>query len=518
MIYPEDAMAERLQPLRERILAGDNTHCFIERQEILAAVEPEAASLPEEERYAFVFERLLDGLSPSIGPDDVIVGRMMEGMWNRDAEMRRSSPFCQSSGHTTLDWPVLLSKGLDCVASEAQTAADRNATDEARRFARNVSRCCQAVGRFCARHATASRRMAAASSEPPRSHLFQVADCLEHAPSGPSTDFFMAVQAMWMIQLITSCVVGARDFSYGRIDQYLLPLYRRGVADGTLTPDLARTILAHLFIKTKEITGTATDNYQVKPIPSFASNQYVTIGGRSPDGAVDVNELSYLVLEAACLAYVPQPGINVRIDPDYPLAFKQAVAAAMASCAPQINLWNDRSILATLERFYPAVERDDRFDYAFTACNRVNFPGREVITHGERWHCMPSWLLLALNEGRGWQADAPRLEGIPPLSTIASVEELLAHFATVARVKVNEAVGGRQPLRQSSPPFSFESILLRDCVARSKDARDGGIRYQTQFHLFSGVATVADSLAAIRRLVFGERRYSLGGIHQDCRE
>lgn len=315
-----------------------------------------------------------------------------------------------------------------------------------------------------------------------------------------------------MIQFITSCITGDRDFAYGRFDQYMLGRYIDGLKSGSLTRDHARAIIAHLFVKTKEITGTATDNYSTKPIPCFASNEYIVIGGRSPNGKCDVNELSYLVLEAATLAEVPQPGINIRIDPDYPASFKTAVAQAIETCGPQINLWNDRLILDTLEKYYPQIDRADAYDYAWTACNRINFPGKENITHGERWYCMPGWLNAAMNEGREWHSRHKLTSEIPHVSKIRTFDELMGHIATYARAELNKWSGGAAFMAGSGEiptEFRFDSVLLQDCIARCKEARGGGVKYRTQFHIFTGVATLADSLMALKRLVFEDQRYTL---------
>lgn len=485
----------RLDRLRERIRAGDNSHCFIEREQILARVGQTIETVSPAHRYAHTLEQLLGQLSTPIEPDDVFVGRMVEGLWPGEGAPAPSPPYFRSMGHTTLDWPALIDKGLDRIAREARAAAERAGTGAADVFATNVERCCRAVVRYAGRYAAAARLSDVDPAR--RRHLCRAAGALEQAPAGPATDFFTALQGMWIVHLVTSCVIGARDFCFGRMDQYLLPLYRRGLADGSLTPDLARSYLAHFFVKTKEIAGTATDNYRTKPTPSHASNQYLVIGGRSPDGACAANDLSILILEAACLAGVPQPEINVRIDSGSPDAFKDAVARAMQVCAPQINLWNDAAILDTLLRDYPQVAPEDAYNYGFTACNRINFPGQDYPTGWEHWHVMPQWLLEALQS-------APE---------IASLEALLERFRAIARREVEQAVQrATDRVRDvDADRFHFESVLLQDCIGRARDLSHGGLRYVAQYHLFAGLATVADSLIAIQRLVYEEKRYDLAG-------
>jgi trans-4-hydroxy-L-proline dehydratase len=515
-----DFLHSRLEPLRQKIMAASNEHCFIERQEIMAAVALQADRVPPEFRYTYTLEQLLDRLSTPIEAEDVFLGRMVEGAWEQNGDPHQRLPFFSSPGHTTLDWPTLLNEGLEAVAKRARQHAETNGDRLSRIFANNVERCCAAVIRFSRRYAAAARNAALDADESEREHLLRLAAGMEQAPAGPATDLLNALQAVWLIQFVTSCVIGSRDFAYGRIDQYLLPFYERGIADGSLTPDRASLYLAHLFVKSKEITGTATDNYQTKPTPCHASNQYAIIGGVTPDGEEGINALSYRVLEAITLADVPQPEINVRIDPDSPLPFKEACARAIETSAPQVQFWNDRAILDILAEHYPQVPLADARDYALTACNRINFPGRENITGGEHWHVMPRWLLAALDQGRDPVSGESLAADLPPLAEIDSLDDLLTSFERIARQQVGAAVRrATEHTRQPEPHrFHFESALLDDCLERSLDARGGGTRYPTQFHLFGGVATVTDSLMAIQKLVFEERRYALADFAQITRD
>ena len=487
--------ATQLAHLREKIYAGDNTHVFIEREKIIAEVSRTIDTVPASYRYTHMLEQLLDRLSTPIAQEDVFVGRMVEAAWPAGKERAGHQPYFSSMGHTTLDWPALLDKGLDQIALDARTSAARLGTAAARVFAENVERSCRAVVRYAKRYAEAARAAAKIDDPVRRSDLLRAADALEQAPACPATDFFTALQAMWIVHLITSCVIGARDFCFGRIDQYLFPLYQQGLDDGSLTREHARIYLAHFFIKTKEITGTATDNYQTKSTPSHASNQYLVIGGRAPDGTSEANNVSTLILEAAELARVPQPEINVRIDARSPAWFKKAIADAMQVCAPQINLWNDAAILNALRCDYPQVTLEDAYNYAFTACNRINFPGQDYPTGWEHWHIMPQWLRKILQDA----------------ADIASIEDLLDRFRAIAEQEVERAVLKATQRMRNAPAetFHFESVLLQDCVQRAADLARGGLKYIAQYHLFGGLATCADSLVTIQRLVFDEKRYTL---------
>ncbi|MCE5237915.1 hypothetical protein LLH23_05430 [bacterium] len=482
----------RLDALRERIFAGDNTHCFVERQHVFTELAAELDGLAVETRYAAILERLLAAASTPIADEDVILGRMVEGPAPDGQTYLPSLPGFASSGHLTPDWEALLTRGLRALAAEAEETAQRLGDAEARAFAANVGRCCTAVCAFAERYAAAASALAETALPERAAELRRAAASLRACPAGPASNFAAALQGLWIVHLVLSCFIGARDFALGRLDQLLLPLYRQGLAEGTLTPDGALELLAHFLMKAKETTGTHTDSYRPKPVPCFASNQYVVLGGCAPDGTDETNELSVLFVEAARLVRMPQPELNVRLHPGTSDALRRAVERALPVCHAQLQFWNDDLIIPQLQR--RGFTDDEAYGYALTACNRINIPGAMDFRGGDHFHNMPQWLLTALDR----VPEAERLE------------DILSAFGQVAAEAVAAAVRERaERMRVGEHSFYFESALLHDCVARGRDCSRGGLRYPAQFHFFGGVATVTDSLLALEHLVFRQRRYSL---------
>ena len=511
----KQSMHERLDAFRDAILKGDNEWCFVERLKVQERIEAELVGKTADERYVTALEWMLNDLSTPLAEGEVFAGRMVEGPWPRDDNPHHwiSKPFF-SAGHTTLDWPSVLGRGLLQMAEDVEINAQNIGTEEAHRFARSAARCCESIDRFAQRYAKAARQEATPAVHPAyRQQLLRIADALEHVPGRPARSFFEALQAIWLLHLVTSCVIGSRDFAFGRMDQYLLTYYERDVNEGRLDREEARLLLAHFFIKTKEITGTCADNYRIKPVPSEASNQYLTIGGLSMDGESMHNEVSYLILEAVTLARVPQPEINVRITPGSPSEFKQAVGQAMQTHASQIQLWNDQQLLDCLLSRYPQISKEDAYDYSFTACNRIDIPGRMNIFHsgGDNFHVLATWFLAALDGGRHPISGDTMLEELIPLDQISSMEDILANFRCLAANAVATTVNAHvQRVRNKLvETFHFESVLQHDCLEKCLDVSRGGIRYPLDTHLFVGIATVADSLAAIERIVYDEKRLTL---------
>ncbi len=515
-------LLSHLERLRNRILAGDNQACYIEREQILCGLKAEAAQIPPGRRYAFALQRLLEGVSTPIEPDDVFLGRAVEARWEKCLTIQdvNRQDLLPTKGHLTLDWPTLLGKGLSAVAEEARQTATRLGTEEARLFAENATNCCQGVVAFARRYAAAARSKAASTDEHSQARWLRAAEALERVPGEPAYDFFSALQSVWFIQFITSCYIGARDFGIGRLDRYLLPYYEQGIAAGTLTRESALALTAHFLMKTNEITGTATWNHDQKPIPCQSTKEYLLLSGRDVDGNECTNDLTEIILEAATLVKMPQPVLTVCMDPDSSQRLKTMVARATPQLSGQIHFYNDRIVQDNLRHrgLPPALAAD----YTMGGCCRLEIGGGSTFNESHR--SLPHWLMCALNGGQpfgeGWLDENADKAAIPETDALKDMDDVFEAFSRICRAQLDVAVSGAIERKRHSAecqPFHFESILLRDCVARGKDCYAGGLRFDVLGYYFDGVATVANILSAVRNKVFDEKRFRLSELLEICR-
>ncbi len=519
MVSPET----NLDRLRSRVFAGDNRACFIERESILRGPAREAGALSAGDRYLFTLERLLAGISTPIECDDVFLGRMVEAPM--DDALRSIEPpdgwglGGASYGHLTLDWDTLLRKGLAAVAAEAHAQAEELGTPDAKAFASRCVRSVAAVVAFSRRYADAAESHAATLAEPEKSRVLKAATALRRVPEHPADDFFSALQSVWMLHLVTSCVIGARDFGLGRMDRYLLPYYRLEIGSGTLPRAQAVDLLAHFLMKCNEITGTAAWNHQPKPTPSQSSKQYVILGGRDASGAESFNDLSLAILEAAERVAMPEPVITIRMDGNSSAVVLGAAGRAATRLGAQVHFFNDAVMIPELIR--RGATPADAHDYGVVGCCRVDLPGKMdsglIMTY--HYHNCVQWLLAALDGGHDPVSGAVIAQAVRPVSAITSSEELLTQFRDVAAACLGKAVAealARQSA-QSTEQFHFESLLLDGCVEQCRDCHAGGAQYVPQGHFLGGIGTLANSLAAIDLVVFREKRMGLSDFMACCK-
>lgn len=476
----------KLTRLREKVLAADNKACFIERETLLRDHAAKTLALPEEERYRFEFELLLDHLSTPIDSDDGFAGRMVEARWPYPEPFTYVPGGINSEGHITLPMPKVLSAGLAGIAAEVGIAAARIDSAEARYFERQAIGCIEAIRRFADRYADAAEQ----AGKP------EIAAALRKVPYHPADDFFSALQSVWFMQFITSALCGARDFAPGRVDQYLLPFFNA-------EPDKkkARELLTLFLLKFNELSGTATWNFDTKPIPCQASKQYFVLGGRDAEGKWEFNALSEQIVEAAELVKLPQPTLNFRIGIGMPESAWKLVGRAAHTLDAQSNFFNDN--LITDKLLSSGIRPEDARDYTFTACNRVDLPGRvsNIMRRIDIFDNSVAWFREAL------LAAAGRENG----GTDSAVEAVLAELGRVTEERlIADIRDARTELYSERFTFRFESLFFPSCIQSCRDIyRMGAENYRWMHRMFSGIANMADSLSAIRKLVDEENRFTL---------
>ena len=513
-----DASPTDLAALRERVLAADNRCCFIERETLLAEFDGMADQFPPERRYAHCLEFLLARVSTPIDEHEAILGRAVEGVplsagvpdeirWKEFTNWN----ILGSPGHMTLDYETLLAKGLHGIAADAQATAGRLGTPRAWLFAENAAHCAGALEAYARRYAAAARAAANAvggDADPPgvakRAALLRAAAALDCVPHGPARDFCSALQSVWLVHMLMSCYIGGRDYGFGRMDQYLWPFYLRDVEAGRLDDATAVWLLAQFMARANIIAGTACAHYRTKPVPCQSSKQYIILGGATPGGRDQSNRLSLLFLEAARLVQLPEPILNVRWHPGIDAPLKSAAAAASIALQGQVQFMNDRLIPASLVR--KGIAPDDAYGYTANGCSRID--AGPTHSCNEHYLCPVHWLHDALRAA----AHCASFEDLFTAFEHACRTQLGRIVATCVREAEIEPVYERSFTNDAGEHFHLESLLVRDCVARGLNTCQGGPRYLFHTFWFAGIATITNSLMAVKHLVFDQGRFSLADL------
>ena len=221
--------------------------------------------------------------------------------------------------------------------------------------------------------------------------------CDRIASSSPET-FRDALQLFSFWHMALSCVVGGRNITPGRMDQYLFPFYERDVSQGRLTRSDAVELLAATMVRLPQLSGSiATDFQSTKRSPNRYSHYYITLAGSGADGESAVNDLSFAFLEAICLVDYREPSLSIRycreIDPE----FWRRALALMRDRLP-VFAYNDQTVVPALQK--AGIAEPLAREYVHCGCMNIFIPGHGVPCLRDN-HNVPSYLLLALDGGRG---------------------------------------------------------------------------------------------------------------------
>ena len=343
-----------------------------------------------------------------------------------------------------------------------------------------------ALGR---RYADLARRMAAESEKRgERDTLAQMADTCARVPEQGARTFRETVQSLWLAHILTCGEDGINANSLGRLDQILYPYYRADIESGTLTRQGAIGLMEELACKLYL-------DYDV---------QAITLGGLDRDGNDAVNDLSYIILEATRnVGFVRD--LSVRFGPTTPQAFVDLSCALIARGGGIPFIFNDACYVpALVER---GVSVEDARDYAPIGCVELTIPGKANPHAVSGWFNSTKCLELALFNG----VDPLSGEQIGPetgdLVSFGTFDDLFRAYGRQVEFFANRMVYmcNRGELRQREHgPLPCWSVLTDDCIARGRDITDGGALYNYHSICLLGTANTADSLMAIKRLVFDD--------------
>lgn len=366
-----------------------------------------------------------------------------------------------------------------------------------------------AVKTYAHRFVELARSMAETANETRRRELLEIADICERVPYYPARTFAEAVQSVWFIQCILQIESNGHSLSYGRFDQYMYPYAKADLESGRETQDSIVERLTNLWIKTLTINKVRS---QAHTFSSAGSPLYqnVTIGGQTRDKKDAVNPLSYLVLKSVAQAHLPQPNLTVRyhagLNPDF---MNEAIEVMKLGFGmPAFN--NDEIIIPSF--IEKGVKEQDAYDYSAIGCVETAVPGKwGYRCTGMSYMNFPKVLLIAMNDGIDPSSGKRFAPAYGRFVDMQSYDDLKTAWDKTLRYLTRMSV-----IVENSIDLSLErevpdilcSALTDDCIGRGKHLKEGGAVYDYISGLQVGIANLSDSLAAVKKLVFEEKRIS----------
>lgn len=366
----------------------------------------------------------------------------------------------------------------------------------------------KAVRNFANRYSVLAKDLAEKElNQERKNELLEISRICSKVPYEPAETFKEAVQSVWFIQLILQIESNGHSLSYGRFDQYMYPYYDRDIKNGTIKESEALELLTCLWIKTLTINKVRS---QAHTLSSAGSPMYqnVTIAGQTTDKKDAVNDLSFLVLKSVAQTRLTQPNLTVRYHKNINKRFLDECVEAMRLGFGMPALNNDEIIIPSFMDWQ--VKEEDAYNYSAIGCVETAVPGKwGYRCTGMSYINFPRMLLCTMNNGVDLTSNKRFTKGYGYFTEMESYEELLKAWDKTIREITRYSVIVENVIDKASErdvPDILCSALTDDCIARGKTIKEGGAVYDFISGLQVGIANMADCLAAIKKLVYEEKK------------
>lgn len=433
-----------------------------------------------------------------------------------DSPYRTFNPLSRTRsgyGHYLPNIEKVLKKGFKGIEAEAQSGLEKlDIMDpelvDKKNFYRAVLIICEGIKTFQNRFVKLAKKLADKEENQRRKQeLLLIAANCSKVPYEPAGTFYEALQSYWFTILIDYCGQNGSAISGGRIDQIFYPYYRKDIEEGILVREEARELLEALWVKHSDVIKAGTYS-SARNNGGFATTINVVLGGVDEKGEDAVNELTYLCLEAEETVFNSEPNTSIRISSKNPDNFiKRVIEILVKKEGGKLPFFNDDIIIKALQDDGASLE--EARNYAIVGCVEPTPYGNTMGRTNACYFNLAKCLELALFDGvcqmSGWQM-GPRTGKFENFTCFEEVREAYEKQVLYFVKMMVSSLNAIDRLHADYGQHIYCSMLLDGCMESGKDCIRGGAKYDFTGVQGVGMADVADSLTAVKKLVFEEKR------------
>lgn len=422
------------------------------------------------------------------------------------------------------DFEKIIKRGFNGIKAEAMeklAALDNDspiAQIEKRPFLEAIVLMSDAIILWAKRHADAARKAAAECSDPVRkAELLAMAANADHVPANPARTFYEAVQSQWFTQMFSRIEQKTgTTVSNGRMDQYFYPFFKKDMEEGKLTEEKALELLECMWVGMAEFIDMFISPAGGAFNEGYAHWEAVTVGGQTPEGVDATNDLTYLFLKS---------------KREFPLHYPD-LAARVHSCSPERYLWDVAETIKFGSGF-PKLCNDEEvvplyvskgatfaeaLDYAVSGCTECRMPNRDTYTSGGAYTNFASAIEMALYDGKMKKyGDAQLGEKTGDARNFKTWEEFwnaykIQHHVLLRATFIQEYVVIKTRAKHFAAPMlsGMHDLCMKHCLDLHTPHIPDGV--DLGYFEFMGLGTVVDSLAAIKKIVFEEKKLTMAQV------
>ena len=421
--------------------------------------------------------------------------------------------FYNGIGHVNVDYALVLEIGFGGIIKKTKDQIAKlkfcdpqYATKKS--FLNSVVESLEGAIDYAKRYAALAEQSAITCSDPVRkAELLKIAENCKNVPENGANSFYEACQSFWFVQMLLQTESSGHSISPGRFDQYMYPYYIKDIESGAITREFAQELIDCLWIKLNDM-NKVRDKASAEGFAGYSLFQNLVCGGQTSEGLDATNDLSFMCVSASMHIMLPQPSLSVRVWNGTPHSLLIKCAKLTRTGVGLPAYYNDEVIIPALVN--RGLTMEDARDYCIIGCVEPQKGGKTDGWHDSAFFNMCRPLELVFSNGY----DNGKLISIQTgdVADMKTFEEFYdaykkqMEYMIALLVNADNAVDCAHARRC---PLPFESSMVEDCIGRGKSIQEGGAIYNFTGPQGFGVANMADSLYAIKKLVFEQKRFTL---------
>lgn len=428
--------------------------------------------------------------------------------WPQERTEKAAYQFIANLGHLSPSYSELLGVGLGGILERVRRRRRGETDPDSLEFLAAAEHCLLGVIEWAERYAAFLAEQAENCDDVGRKKdLGEMSRIAAKVPRQAPSTFREAMQAIWFCHQAIHIEGHGYSCTPDRLDQLLHPFYAADKQAGRLNDDEGLTLCENFILKMRDNTVWG---------PEHNLTQGLVVGGSTPDGADQTNELSWLFITAADNMSLPEPLVWVRWHPNIDRDFFDHCLKTLAgrTCFPL--MMSDTVVPEMFMEF--GVVREDAFNYVPCGCNEISIPGQAYYHPCAHVDYLAA-LQLAMTGGEGYDGSRPADPETPPTSELRTFDDLAAAVGAHMRRQVGQSYRhGLQVLNAhmhwGQTPLT--SCFFDGCIERARDLIQG-TRYNTSCCGGAFFSNMVDCLAAIREVVYRTKEAALEEVVAACR-
>ena len=421
--------------------------------------------------------------------------------------------FYNGVGHVTVKYEEVLTIGYKGIIDKARAELEKCQVGDGNyakksHFLNAVIVSCQAVIEYAERYAELASQMAAECTDPVRKQeLLQISENCSRVPANGATSFYEACQSFWFVQQLLQVESSGHSISPGRFDQYMYPYYKADIDKGIITREAAQELLDCIWVKLNDL-NKVRDAASAEGFAGYSLFQNLIVGGQDKYGNDVTNDLSVMCILASMHVHLPMPSLSIRVWNGSPheLLIKAAELTRTGIGLPAY--YNDEVIIPALQN--RGLTLEDAREYNIIGCVEPQKAGKTDGWHDAAFFNMCRPLELVFSNGM----DKGELVGIQTgdVTKMTTFEEFFDAYKKQMEYCISLMVNADNAIdvaHSERVPLPYESCMVDDCLSRGLSVQEGGAVYNFTGPQGFGIANMADSLYAIRKLVYEDKKVSM---------